>query len=106
MRHTAPGLPALLLALAIASLATGLDPHAVLGVSRGAGDAEIRRAYRQQALKLHPDKVPAVAAAAAAATVACCLPVPSSCLCRHLRHTTNCPGMPCRTPARRPRSGG
>jgi hypothetical protein len=63
MRHTAPGLPALLLALAIASLATGLDPHAVLGVSRGAGDAEIRRAYRQQALKLHPDKVPAVAAA-------------------------------------------
>jgi hypothetical protein len=63
MWHTASGLPALLLVLAIASLATGLDPYSVLGVGRGAGDAEIRRAYRQQALKLHPDKVLAGAAA-------------------------------------------
>lgn len=29
----------------------------VLGVARSASDSEIRRAYRQLAVKLHPDKV-------------------------------------------------
>jgi hypothetical protein len=33
------------------------DPHAVLGVSRGAGRAEIQAAYREAVQKYHPDKV-------------------------------------------------
>lgn len=37
--------------------ATG-DHYAVLGVDRGAGDEEVRRAYRRLAVQLHPDKNP------------------------------------------------
>jgi hypothetical protein len=32
------------------------DPHRVLGVRRGASEAEIKRAYHKLALKWHPDK--------------------------------------------------
>ena len=33
------------------------DPHAVLGVTRGASAEEITRAYRQQMRRYHPDRV-------------------------------------------------
>jgi len=33
------------------------DPHAVLGVARGASREEIARAYREQLKRYHPDRV-------------------------------------------------
>jgi preprotein translocase subunit Sec63 len=33
------------------------DPYKVLGVKRSASEGEIKRAYRDLALKWHPDKV-------------------------------------------------
>jgi preprotein translocase subunit Sec63 len=37
--------------------APGWDPHAVLGVARGASREEITRAYREQLKRYHPDRV-------------------------------------------------
>ena len=34
------------------------DPYQVLGVARGAGEAEVKKAYRRLASQLHPDKNP------------------------------------------------
>ena len=34
------------------------DPHEILGVSIGADDATIRKAFRKLARKFHPDKNP------------------------------------------------
>ena len=40
-----------------AESSSGWDPHAVLGVARGASREEIARAYREQLKRYHPDRV-------------------------------------------------
>lgn len=48
----------LLLVLLQSAVAEGRDFYALLGVSRGATTREIRRAFKQLALTMHPDKNP------------------------------------------------
>lgn len=54
---------ALLLLLLVGGCSAAVYLHSqhysALGLPAGAGDADVRRAYRQLALKLHPDKASA-----------------------------------------------
>jgi DnaJ family protein B protein 11 len=51
------GALAAVLLLSLLSLATARDYYELLQVPRSANEAQIKRAYRKLALKMHPDKV-------------------------------------------------
>ena len=40
-------------------MSTQRDYYDILGIPKGAGDDEVKKAYRQMAMKYHPDRVPA-----------------------------------------------
>ncbi len=40
-------------------MATKRDYYEILGVQKGASAEEVKKAYRQMAMKHHPDRVPA-----------------------------------------------
>ena len=46
----------LLVLLGATAWARDPDPYNLLDISRGAGDPEIKRAYRKLSLRFHPDK--------------------------------------------------
>ena len=45
-----------MLLLLLAGTLAASDPYATLGVDRRANEAEIRRAFKEQSLRWHPDK--------------------------------------------------
>ncbi|XP_020784724.2 dnaJ homolog subfamily C member 10 [Boleophthalmus pectinirostris] len=63
LRLSSVGLMVFLGVLVLAVWAEGRDFYALLGVSRGASTREIRRAFKQLALTMHPDKNPGDASA-------------------------------------------
>jgi len=47
-----------ILRTAFRGFSSGLDPYKTLGISRNASEDDIKKAYREKALKWHPDKHP------------------------------------------------
>ena len=61
------------------------DPFEILGVTHGATEKDIKRAYRQLSLKFHPDKVRTCFAVALRRLTRQCLSEPGPICCQLLR---------------------